>query len=482
MELELPTDNGDRMISDPRAASRRPVLLAFALTCIAAFTGTAGAQELDVDRLEHVADSMAYHYIAEGEMPGVTLAVAQDGEVLFRKGYGVADAEMEVAAGPETVYRIGSLTKQFTAAAVMRMVEEGELSLDDPITDYLPDYPTQGHTVTIRHLLNHTSGIRSYTSLGEDFWAVARLDLSEDELMDLFADLEFDFEPGADYNYNNSAYYLLGVILGKVTGTPYPQYIERSLMEPLGLDRTLYCDTRRIVEDRAHGYAYDHGELVNAEFISMANPGAAGALCSTVGDLVRWTELLFDGHVVRPSSLEAMTTPTGLNTGDTASYGFGLGLGEMEGHRRIAHGGGINGFASYLSRYPEADLTIAVLTNASGGNASGIEQALARTALGLDLMTIDDLPLSDAEMRRYTGRFVLQVGGDAVPIRFFAEDGHLYAQVEGQSANRLRYQGDDEFVPDFDDNVRMVFEGDGPRADAVTLYQGGGEYRGEREK
>lgn len=248
------------------------------------------------------------------------------------------------------------------------------------------------------------------------------------------------------------------------------------------MDRTRYCDTRQIVADRARGYSYVDGELVNADFISMAIPGAAGALCSTVGDLVRWTELLFDGEVVGPASLEAMTTPTVLSTGDTASYGFGLGLGKLEGYERIAHGGGINGFVAYLSRYPESDLTIAVLTNADGGKASGIEEALARTALGLDLIEIEDLPLSDAEIRRYAGRFVLQVGGDAVPIRFFAEDGHLYAQVEGQSANRFRYQGDDEFVPVFDDNVRIVFEGEGPRADAVTLYQGGGEFRGEREK
>jgi CubicO group peptidase (beta-lactamase class C family) len=392
----------------------------------------------------------------------------------------VADVEMDVAAGPETVYRIGSLTKQFTAAAVMRLVERGELSLDDPLTDYLPDYPVQGHTVTIRHLLNHTSGIQSYTSLGEDFWDIARLDLTEDELIDLFADLEFDFEPGADYDYNNSAYYLLGVILGKVSGTPYSQYIEASLLEPLGLDRTLYCDTRRIIEDRARGYEYDDGELRNADFISMANPGAAGALCSTVADLVRWTELLHDGAVVSPSSLEAMTSPTILSSGDTASYGFGLGLGDLEGHRRIAHGGGINGFVTYLSRYPERELTIAVLTNADGGNASGIEQALARTAFGLELIKVEDLPLSDAELRRYTGRFMLQVGDDQLPMRVYAEDGHLYVRAEGQSAFRLRYQGDDVFVPVFDDNVRLVFEGDGRLADAVTLYQGGGEFRGER--
>lgn len=446
----------------------------------AAGPGPVPGQDIDLDRVAHVADSMAYGHLASGVTPGLTVVVAQDGEILFEKGYGRADAEQGVAAGPGTVYRIGSITKQFTAAAVMRLVERGELSLDDPITDYLPDYPTQGHTVTIRHLLNHTSGIKSYTSLGETFWGRAREDMSEDELIDLFDDLEFDFEPGADYRYNNSAYYLLGVILGEVTGTQYPEYIEVSLLRPLRLEHTYYCDNTRIIPERAEGYAYDHGELVNAAFISMANPGAAGALCSTVGDLVRWTELLHDGGVVAPGSFEAMTTPAVLTTGDTTSYGFGLGLGDLEGHERIAHGGGINGFETVLSRYPEADLTIAVLTNAGGGNPSKIEEAIARTVFGLELVTIADLELTDTELERFVGRFVMRIDENELAFRFYAEDGRLFAEVDGESTSRLRYQGEDVFVPDFSDDARLVFEGDNARADVVILRQGGAEYRGER--
>lgn len=443
----------------------------------------AAAQELqvDLDRLEHVADSVALHHIASDVTPGMTVAVARDGEILFQEGYGVADAEMGVAATPATVYRIGSITKQFTAAVVMQLIEQGELSLEDRLTDYLPEYPAQGHRVTIRHLLNHTSGIRSYTGLGETFWSVSRLDLSEDELVDLFDELALDFEPGAEYRYNNSAYYLLGVIVGEVTGTPYPDHLEESLLAPLGLDRTLYCDNTRIVPERAEGYAYsEDGELVNAEYISMANPGAAGAMCSTVGDLVRWTELLHDGDVVSPSSLEAMTTPTVLTAGDTTSYGFGLGLGELEGHRKIHHGGGINGFSSYLAHYPAESLTIAVLTNSDGGDPAAIEDALARTIFGLPFEVVADLPLTDEAMRRYVGRYVLISGSEELPIRVYVEEGHLMVQAEGQSPNRLRYQGDDVFVPGSSGAVRVVFHGDGRQADRVVLYQGGAEYRGER--
>lgn len=443
--------------------------------------GSGVAPVASADRIEAVADSIVHRALATDMAPGITVAVARDGELILEKGYGAADVEMGVVAGPGTVYRIGSITKQFTAAVVMRLVEQGRLSLDAPITDYLPDYPAQGRTVTIRHLLTHTSGIPSYTGLGEAFWSKARLDLTEAELVDLFDDLPYDFEPGADYRYNNSAYYLLGVVIGEVTGTPYAEYLESTLLAGNGLEHTLYCDNTRIVPERAEGYAYTEADgLVNAEYISMANPGAAGAMCSTVGDLVRWTERLHGGDVVSPSSLAAMTTPTVLTSGDTTSYGFGLGLGELDGHRKVSHGGGINGFTSYLAHYPDDGLTVAVLTNSGSGDPGVIEDALARTALGIPLQVIDDLPLTDEEMRRYIGRYVLRTGEDELPIRVYVEGGELFAQAEGQSPNRLLYQGDDVFIPDFSNAVRIVFRGEGRQAELLILQQGGAEYRGER--
>lgn len=474
----MPRIPGSALLS---ARARLPAAAFLAAALPGGALPTASAQEVDWARVAHVADSVAYHHIAAGVAPGISVAVAVDGEVRLRRGYGVADVELGVAASPETVYRIGSITKQFTAAAIMRLVERGRLSLDDALPDLLPDYPAaRGAAVTLRHLLSHTSGIRSYTSLGETFWSVSRLDLSEDELVDLFDDLEPDFEPGAEYRYNNSAYYLLGVIIGRVTGVPYARFVEDSLFAPLGLEDTYYCDGRRVIDGRAEGYEYEAGELVNAEFLSMANPGAAGALCSTVGDLVRWTELLHDGAVVAAPSLEAMTTPAVLTGGDTTSYGFGLGLAELEGRRKIAHGGGINGFISYLARYPAESLTIAVLTNSGSGDPGGIEEAIARTVFDLPFDRVADLPLTDEQLRRYVGTYVLRGGGQELEITFFVDGDRLVAQAEGQSASTLRYQGDDVFIPEFSGDVRMVFEGDGRRADAVVLHQGGGTYRGER--
>jgi len=409
--------------------------------------------------------------------------VGRDGEIVFQKGYGLADVENGVAARPETVYRIGSITKQFTSAAVMQMVERGEIDLEDPLTRWLPDYPLQGHDVRVRHLLNHTSGIKSYTGLGEAFWERVSLDLTDEELIALFQDEPFDFAPGEGYLYNNSGYYLLGVIVGTESGTPYARYVEGALFEPLGLDDTLYCDNERIVPFRAEGYAYSEaGALENAAPISMNQPGAAGALCSDVDDLIRWTEALHAGEVVSPESLERMTTPTELASGETEAYGFGLGLGELEGHRKVAHGGGINGFSTYLSHYPDDGLTVAVLTNAGSGQPGPMEEALARTALGLELPEpVADLELTPEELARFIGTFDLEgPGGNTLRIRFFAEEGRLKAQAEGQQVTDLRYQGDGVFVPGFDDSVRFEFEGGADRAETVTLYQGGGEFRGGR--
>lgn len=437
--------------------------------------------DFDPARVERVADSVAYAAIADHGTPGLTVAVAQDGEVVFARGYGEADVENAVAARPGTVYRIGSITKQFTAAMVMRLVEEGAISLDDPVTRFLPDYDTQGHTVTVRHLLNHTSGIFSYTSLGEEAWATTfRHDLTDAELIDLFESEPFDFEPGAEQRYNNSAYVLLGPIIEAATGKPYARYLEEDLLAPLGLEHTLYCDVTRVVPDRASGYEYEGGQLVNASFLSMNVPGGAGAMCSTVGDLLAWTRMLHGGEVVSAASLREMTTPTVVASGDTIPYGFGLALGDLEGHRSVAHGGGINGFISMLAHYPEEGITVAVLTNAGSGPAGRVEEMVARAALGLELPRVEDRALTPELIERVAGTYAIDLGGEALELTIFEEEGRLMAQAEGQGANRLRWQGGTTFIPTFDDQVRLVFEpADGP-AERVTLHQGGAVMPGER--
>lgn len=326
-----------------------------------------------------VADAMR-----DGRTPGVSVAVARGGRILYAKGYGLANVELNVPTTTDTVYRIGSITKQFTASAVMQLVEEGKLSLDDPIEKFLPDFPVRGRRITIRHLLNHTSGIKSYTSLGLKFLAVTRQDLSHEDLIALFKDEPDDFQPGEKWLYDNSGYYLLGVILEKVTGSKYADYLQRQFFTPLSLSSTLYCDVEPIVKNRAAGYGLGLDKaLRNADFISMKNPFAAGALCSTAKDLVTWTSALAGGKIVSAASYAQMTAPTKLADGKEQAYGFGLMPGQLEGHPQISHGGGINGFAAMLMYFPKDDLTVAVLTNSGGGPSTRIATRVARAALGL---------------------------------------------------------------------------------------------------
>jgi D-alanyl-D-alanine carboxypeptidase len=331
-------------------------------------------------------DALVADAMRDGRTPAVSVAVARGGRIVLAKGYGLANVELNVPATPDTVYRIGSITKQFTAAAVMQLVEQGKMSLDDPIEKYLPDYPVRGRHITIRHLLNHTSGIKSYTSLGLKFLAVTRQDLSHESLIALFKDEPDDFQPGEKWLYDNSGYYLLGVILEKATGFKYADYVQRQLFAPLRLSSTRYCDVEPVVKNRAAGYQLGPDmQLRNADFISMKNPFAAGALCSTVTDLVAWTTALAGGKVVSTASYQQMTAPTKLNDGKEQAYGFGLMPGDLEGHPHVSHGGGINGFASMLMYFPKGDVTVAVLTNSSTGPATRIASGIARAILNREM-------------------------------------------------------------------------------------------------
>lgn len=330
-------------------------------------------------------DSLVRAEIDAKRAAGVSVAVLSGSDTLVLRGWGMADLENGVPATPTTVYRIGSITKQFTAALVMQLVDSGRLSLDDDVRRWVPSAPTHGRVVTVRQLLNHTSGIRSYTGIGPRWQSKLRLDMAPDSIVALVATDSLDFEPGAKFRYNNTGYVLLGSLLEKVTGTPYETLLESRLFEPHGLSQTYYCDTRPIIPQRAAGYEATPDGLVNASFLSMTQPFSAGSLCATVVDLVRWQRALAGGRVVSPASYAAMTTPGALADGSPMRYGFGLSTQEIDDQRMILHGGGINGFASIMIRLPVAGLDIVVLTNTASRSADALGKQIARAALGLPL-------------------------------------------------------------------------------------------------
>jgi CubicO group peptidase (beta-lactamase class C family) len=424
-------------------------------------------------------DSVATTALEEGPGAGLTIGIVRGADTLVWRGYGKANVELDVPAGPATVYRIGSVTKQFTAALVLRKVEAGRLSLDDPLAKYVPDYDTHGKTVTLRELLRHTAGVPNYTS-NPDFWKQSRLDLPATEVLAMGHRDSLDFAPGTHWSYSNTGYYLLGLVLEKVTGRPYDELVNDSLAAPLGLEHTRYCWGQPLIPGRAEGYAATDSVrrqgklaqrvLVNAEPLSMGPPFAAGALCSTSGDLVKWTRLLHGGKVVSPAAFRLMTTPDTLPNGLSTHYGFALFLGDLGGHRSVWHGGGINGFLTSLARYPDDDLTVVVLSNSTSVSPDALQQEIASFVLGVPAPDTEAHPLPREVAARVAGTYEL-VDRTVVNISMAADS--LTATMGTEKPMTLRYEGGGTGKAVFGvgprPGMRLVFQAPAQR---MELHQG----------
>ena len=335
-------------------------------------------------------DRIAEQALSKGPMSGMSIAVLRGSKLIHAAGYGQANLELGVPATPQTVYRIGSVTKQFTAAAILRHVERGELKLDDDIRKYLPDFDTQGRVVTVRHLLDHTSGIRNMTTIGPAM-ANRALDVTRAQVFSWLSEAPFDFEPGEKYLYNNSGYWLLGAIIEKLAGEPYDTVIERNLLAPLCLQSTRYDVPSELVPGRASGYTRGSAGFLNAEPNSPTRPYASGALISTVLDLAAWERALFGDKVLGAESLKLMTTRGRLNNGQPTAYGMGLAVTQFQGRQKIAHPGGIIGFSSFMAFYPEEQLSIVVLANTMGVELRPeVEEPIASLLFGSPRKTTPD--------------------------------------------------------------------------------------------
>ncbi len=403
-------------------------------------SGQTLAPSLDHPILRDRIDTIVQQAMERDRVVGTSIGVMYHGELLVAKGYGYANLEDEAKATEHTVYRLGSLTKQFTALAIMQLAERGKLKLDDDLTRFLPDYPTRGHAIPLDRLLNHTSGIKSYTEITK-FEKLSRLDLSHPELIDLFAAEPFEFVPGEKFQYTNSAYYLLGVIIEKVSGLSYAQFLQENVWDPLGMRETFYLENAPIVKNRAEGYEVRDGKVVNDDLLSMANPFSAGSLGSSVADLLKWQAALQEHRLIGKPSYEKMVTAGVLNGGRSITYGYGLCLSNLDGHRKIEHGGGINGFRTQLSHYPDDDLAVIVLCNTGSARPQPLESRIARAVLGIPETIIKEVPLSEQELRAYEGTYNSGWG----PFTFVLKDGALQL-----FERRLLPIGNHEFVADDD--------------------------------
>lgn len=310
------------------------------------------------------ADQTFGEAIEAGEIAGAAVMVYQDGKVLLDAAYGYASLEWSVPMTTGASFEIGSVTKQFTAAAILKLAEAGKLSLEDDFTQYL-DFDTGGRKITVRQLLDHTSGIASYTEV-PDFWALSMHQHPRDSLVRLVEQQAFLFEPGEAMIYNNSGYYFLGLIIEKVTGQTYEEYLQEAFFGPLGMEDTYYCSSSEVVRKKAYGYNFSPEGLRQKTYLDHTWPYAAGSLCSTTNDLLAWMQALHKGKVLSSDGYTSMITPETLKNGEPLRYAKGLTHYEHHGQELISHGGGIHGFLSETRYFPEEDLYIICLVNTAG--------------------------------------------------------------------------------------------------------------------
>ncbi|MCX2681441.1 serine hydrolase [Galbibacter sp. EGI 63066] len=311
--------------------------------------------------------------------PGVSFLIAKDGKPVYRKAFGKANLELDVNMTPESVFQIGSMTKQFTAISILMLEEQGKLSLNDDITKHIPDYPTRGKSITIHHLLTHTSGIKNYTSL-KSIMDIAKDDLSPKELVDFFKNEPMDFDPGEQFKYCNSGYVILGYIIELVSGETYENFIETHIFQKIGMENSCYTSDMDIVKNRASGY-YDRDGLVNKIYISHSIPYAAGSLMSTTDDMLIWQNALNTNKLVKPSTIKKVFTDYTLNNGEQISYGYGWWLKEIEEQNTRQHGGSIFGYKSMGVYVPEKDIYVLGLSNCDCNSPTQLTKDIATMAI-----------------------------------------------------------------------------------------------------
>jgi len=356
----------------------RRMFKVFCGACALVFlSSTAAAQ--DAAQLDEVVQS----YVQNKTFMGSVL-VARDAKVILNKGYGSANLEWNIPNTPSTKFRLGSVTKQFTAASILLLEERGKLKLEDPIKMYVPDAPSAWDRITIFNLLTHTSGIPNFTSLAE-YKTLQLSDTTPAKTIATVRDRPLDFFPGEKMSYSNSGYILLGYVIEKITGASYERFVRDNIFTPLGMKDSGYDSNSAIIERRAAGYTPSpDGPInapINAGYIHMSVPHAAGALYSTTEDLLRWEQGLFGGKVVSAASLKKMTTPFKNN------YALGVVVQTVGGRTVINHGGGIDGFNTFLAYYPDDKLTVVVLSNINGTAPNAIASKLATIAHGGTIQT-----------------------------------------------------------------------------------------------
>jgi CubicO group peptidase (beta-lactamase class C family) len=374
--------------------------------------------------------------------PGITVLIAKKGTVVYEKSFGSANIELNVPMKPQMVFNIGSITKQFTAVAILQLVEQGKISLQDSLQKYVSRFPSKGYKITIEHLLTHTSGIRDYLQINYQEPYMERRDFDPAALIDSFKTFPLQFEPGTKFRYSNSGYFLLGYIIEQVTGKSYQNYLQENIFTPLELFNTYTDDPWAIIPNRVYGYKKREGILEKADYWSATIAYGAGGIISNVKDLYKWHKGLYSYKILNRETLAKAFTSFKLQDGTATGYGYGWFLTSINGIRSIEHGGAITGFRSKEVYSPDEDIFIAVLSNSDNTLSDPLLVKIAGIALGKPLQK--SIKISEALLNDYTGTYALSIDSNRT-IVISKPDDQLVAKISGQGNYLLLFSTDTRF-------------------------------------
>ena len=414
------------------------------------------------DKLSELIDAYAKLYKFNG-----SALVAKNGVILLNKGYGYRNAADKTANNEQTIFQLGSITKQFTSAVILKLQEEKKLSVTDKLSKYFPGYP-KGDSVTIEQLLTHTSGIYSYTNDPKFMANEVSKPASREMMMALFRDKPFDFSPGTGWNYSNSGYSLLGYIIEAVTKKPYEQAVRKYIFTPLGMTQSGFDFTNLKNKEKATGYfKLDDKETVPAPIVDSTVSYSAGAIYSTTADLYLWHKALQKNNILSKVQQDKAYTPV------KNKYGYGWGIDSIEGKRKVGHGGGIHGFTTNISRVPEDDICIILLSNASNTTLGEITKSIFAILYGKEYKLPKErtaIKLPDEKLKQYEGEYEIK---EDLHVIISLKDGELLATPTGQKTEILYAEKEDLLFVKSQD-IRLEFtRNEKKEVDGFILHQGG---------
>jgi CubicO group peptidase (beta-lactamase class C family) len=408
------------------------------------------AQQKDNKQLAAYFDKILSEQFKTDE-PGVTALVSRNGQIIYKKAFGMANLELNTPMQLDNVFWVASIGKQFTSVAILQLMEQGKLKLQDEITKFIPDYPTQGNKITIEHLLTHTSGIQNFSGMKDPEKKLA-LDCSPNEVIDFFKDLPMLFAPGTKWEYNNSGYFLLGYIIEKITGKPYSEYLEENFFKPLGMTNSLYANDTRIIKNRVGAYSQGDNGFENSKSRNITHVYSAGAIQTTVEDFFKWHQAVHTYKLVKKENLDKAFTRYKLNDGTETDYGYGWRLGNVYDSPSIWHGGLITGFGTMEIYLSKEDVFVVIFSNCDCIYPKDIASRLAALTAGRSY-EFKEISVENSILKGYTGVYENQKG----QLRIITvSENMLFSQLgRGPRTNLKAYQKDKFF---FDNDPMQTIE------------------------